>query len=121
MNELPQNLNSNTKLIDFFKKDVRNIDGKFFCEIYDGVFLHYRAGGNWRNEGLELHKKLSNALKNCLCNDETNAYKNSCRGCSSNSGLLLCGSCKKVYYCSEKCQKADWKTHRVVCKTESSS
>ena len=32
--------------------------------IYDNVFLHYRAGGNWRKEGLELHKLLSQKLKN---------------------------------------------------------
>ena len=69
IDELPPNLHDNTRLVEFFKSDVRNIDGKFFCEIYDGVFLHYRAGGNWRNEGLEMHKQLSNTLKNCLCND----------------------------------------------------
>lgn len=66
INELPNNLQHNTKLIEFFNNDTRNAHGNFFCEIYDGVFLHYRAGGNWRNEGLELHKKLSKSLKNCL-------------------------------------------------------
>ena len=66
MTELPTNLQHNIKLIEFFNNDVRNTRGKFFCEIYDGVFLHYRAGGNWMNEGLDLHKKLSKSLKNCL-------------------------------------------------------
>jgi hypothetical protein len=67
IDELPKNLEDNTKLIDFLKNDVRNINDKFFCEIYDDVFLHYRAGGNWMNEGLDLHKKLSIILKKCLC------------------------------------------------------
>jgi hypothetical protein len=67
IDELPKKLEDNTKLIDFLKNDVRNINDKFFCEIYDDVFLHYRAGGNWMNEGLDLHKKLSIILKNCLC------------------------------------------------------
>lgn len=67
INELPPNLEYNTKLIDFIKSDVRNTNNTFFCEIYDNVFLHYRAGGNWMNEGLDLHKKLSIMLKSCLC------------------------------------------------------
>tara|TARA_R110002126_G_scaffold69668_1_gene175683 strand:+ start:6708 stop:7550 length:843 start_codon:yes stop_codon:yes gene_type:complete len=66
LNELPKNLESNTKLIEFLKEDTRNVNNKFFCEIYDNVFLHYRAGGNWRREGLELHKILSEKLKDTL-------------------------------------------------------
>lgn len=66
INELPINLKNNTKLIDFIKNDVRNVNDKFFCEIYDNVFLHYRAGGNWRKEGLDLHSLLSQKLKNAL-------------------------------------------------------
>jgi hypothetical protein len=66
INELPKNLESNTKLIEFLKNDIRNVNNKFFCEIYDNVFLHYRSGGNWRKEGLELHKILSQKLKNTL-------------------------------------------------------
>jgi hypothetical protein len=66
MTELPNNLQYNKKLIDFLIKDPRNTNFKFFCEIYDNVFFHYRAGGNWRNEGLNLHKFLSQKLLNCL-------------------------------------------------------
>lgn len=66
INELPTNLKNNNKLINFFYNDLRNVNGKFFCEIYDDVFLHYRAGGNWRKEGLDLHNKLSQFLKNSL-------------------------------------------------------
>ena len=66
INKIPKNLESNTKLIEFLKNDIRNVNNKFFCEIYDNVFLHYRAGGNWRREGLELHKLLTKKLKNTL-------------------------------------------------------
>jgi hypothetical protein len=66
MNELPKNLQYNIKLVNFIKKDVRNVNDKFFCEIYDNVFLHYRAGGNWRKEGIELHQSLTQQLKRCL-------------------------------------------------------
>jgi len=66
ISEFPKNLEDNTKLIVFLKNDIRNVNNKFFCEIYDNVFLHYRAGGNWRKEGLDLHKLLSQKLKNTL-------------------------------------------------------
>ena len=46
--------------------DSRNVDSKFFSEIYDITFLHYRAGGNWRREGMDTHKKLTNMLKEAL-------------------------------------------------------
>ena len=60
--ELPTNLIENIPIIDFIKNDPRNSNNKFFCEIYDNVFLHYRAGGNWLNEGMDLHYNLSNNL-----------------------------------------------------------
>jgi hypothetical protein len=66
IDELPINLQKHTKLIDFIKNDARNPPDKFFCEIYDNVFLHYRAGGNWREEGMDIHKQLSLQLKKCL-------------------------------------------------------
>ncbi len=66
IDELPSNLRDSTKLIEFFEKDFRNQNGKYFCEIYDNIFLHYRAGGNWRGEGLEMHNKLSKELHSCL-------------------------------------------------------
>jgi hypothetical protein len=71
MDELPNSiLENNKKLIDFLQKDTRNENGKFFCEIYDNVFLHYRAGGNWRGEGLNFHNRLSQLLKECLVDNE---------------------------------------------------
>jgi hypothetical protein len=66
INQLPKKLEDNIKLIDFLKNDVRNVNDNFFCEIYDNIFLHYRAGGNWKKEGLDIHKLLSQKLKNTL-------------------------------------------------------
>jgi hypothetical protein len=64
--EIPETIKNNEKLVNFLVNDSRNINSKFFCEIYDNVFLHYRAGGNWRKEGLDLHKNLTNRLKEAL-------------------------------------------------------
>ena len=58
--------NNIKKLSNFFKEDLRNKDGKFFSEIYDNKFLHYRAGCNWIGEGIEFHKKNSQRLKEAI-------------------------------------------------------
>jgi hypothetical protein len=66
---LPENLKNKKDLIDFLNTDIRNKDNKYFCEIYDNVFLHYRAGGNWEKRGIDFHKNLTNKLKKLLLND----------------------------------------------------
>ena len=63
-NQYPQNLGD--ELLSFLENDTRNKDGKFFCEIYDNLFFHYRAGGNWRKEGKDIHNNLSKNLKSIL-------------------------------------------------------
>ena len=64
--ELPDHLKTQTDLLQFLKEDVRNVGGNFYCELYDDVFLHYRAGGNWNEEGMALHNRLSEKLRKCL-------------------------------------------------------
>ena len=66
IHQLPKRLQQNTALVTFLKNDMRNMNGTFFCELYDDIFLHYRAGCNWRGEGLEMHRKLTGMLKNAL-------------------------------------------------------
>lgn len=64
--EMPDNLKENKKMIEFLYSDPRNQDNKFYCEIYDNKFLHYRAGGNWEQRGMDLHIYLSYKLRNAL-------------------------------------------------------
>jgi len=49
-------------LSSFLTTDPRNTSGNFFCEIYDGSILHYRAGSNWENRAPGLHTKLTQDL-----------------------------------------------------------
>jgi hypothetical protein len=71
--EMPANLKlleNYPALLTFLQEDPRNTaynNGKFFCEIYDDVFLHYRAGGNWNKEGMTLHNALTAKLYDVLC------------------------------------------------------
>ena len=43
--------------------------------------------------------------------------ENVCAECggSGQPKLLVCSRCKKVQYCSQKCQKAHWKQHKAIC------
>jgi hypothetical protein len=66
ISEIPNHCMQNPALIEFLKKDRRNENGKLFCEIYDDVFLHYRAGGNWRQEGVNSHFEAAKQLRDIL-------------------------------------------------------
>lgn len=56
-------------------------------------------------------------LQLCRTMTDMKAYGESCTICDrkkakgSSEGLFKCGACKKVQYCSKKCQKIDWKQH----------
>lgn len=63
---LPDNLENNTQLVEFFKNDDRNVNSNFYCEIYDGKFLHYRGGGNWEKQDFNKHVSRSEQLMKCL-------------------------------------------------------
>jgi hypothetical protein len=61
--DMPSNLKANERLVRFLQNDTRNVNGKFFCELYDNKFFHYRAGGNWEKRNFKLHVDLSYQLK----------------------------------------------------------
>ncbi len=37
-------------------------------------------------------------------------------GCGATRGLLRCGGCGTVRYCSEACCKAHWREHKPACR-----
>ena len=51
-----------------------------------------------------------------------------CRNCNKmeqslkfQQSLLKCSRCKSTFYCSKECQVADWKSHKPICRPETSS
>jgi hypothetical protein len=61
--ELPENLRGREGLIRYLREDSRNKGDKYFCEIYDNIFLHYRGGCNWMGGGMTFHIEMANKLK----------------------------------------------------------
>jgi hypothetical protein len=51
---------------EFIVKDDRNINNKYYTEFYDGVFLHFRAGSNWKKEPGQVVKERFVKLTDCL-------------------------------------------------------
>lgn len=62
--DFPSNLDE--KIMKYCEEDIRNVDNKCFCEIYDKTFLHYRAGSNWTGFHMNIHTEMKNRLKSIL-------------------------------------------------------
>ena len=55
--DCPYSIKEKEELYNFIKSDSRNKDGKFFVELFDNCFMHYRGGGcNWMS-GLSWMKQ----------------------------------------------------------------
>lgn len=44
-----------------------------------------------------------------------NYYNKICNVCKIDCKIMRCSSCNIVGYCSKKCQKQDWKQHKISC------
>jgi hypothetical protein len=52
----------------------------------------------------------------CQIKFKTSALHKTCEICKThNDKMYLCSKCKGVYYCSQNCQKQDWKRHKQNC------
>jgi hypothetical protein len=63
--QIPPNIRD-SKLQSFLRNDIRNTNGKFWCELYNTNILHYRAGSNWNGEGKETHSYMTEQLLEAL-------------------------------------------------------
>jgi len=61
-----------------------------------------------------VHEKYMSNLYRC---PKTGLSYPPCNTCSTMKvKTKRCGGCVLVSYCSKKCQKKDWKTHKAICK-----
>ena len=56
------------RIKEFIVEDERNINDSYYTEFYDEVFLHFRAGSNWRKEPAHVVKQRINRFSDCLSN-----------------------------------------------------
>lgn len=50
-------LNIDMRWLDYIRHDDRNIDGKYFTELYDDTFFHFRAGSNWDKCSADIYEQ----------------------------------------------------------------
>jgi hypothetical protein len=60
--------------------------------------------------------KVSPSLKELNGITSEEAWRNMCSVCGEEDvKTKRCSGCKNIRYCSQKCQRADWKNHKRVC------
>ncbi len=55
-------LSCDTKWLQYIKHDVRNTGSQFYSELYDNIFFHFRAGGNWEKRGADEYESRVDLL-----------------------------------------------------------
>ena len=85
-----------------------NIFGEFNCEPFQinqfiTLDMMKKYQGDENSEKDEENTKIVENLRECS-------------NCTKLDSNYKCSKCKKVFYCSKKCQKEDWKSHKKICK-----
>jgi len=53
-------------VLDFCEEDIKNVNNKYWCEIYENRFLHLRAGSNWEGIAKSIHTSRTLKLNKLL-------------------------------------------------------
>jgi len=122
-----RNLNATKQKLGNIKNRMREIKKELQGDhkMTMGEFKQEQAQKRHRNENLpEIMRKLrTQERKNSRITAETKAIldtlenNTTCKYCTKwGNNLLVCSGCKKARYCSEGCQKKDWKRrHKSEC------
>lgn len=87
------------------RKKCTKISGTLhFVELLEPSGLRTKLPDNFREEDMYKHPITGQPYPPCsVCHNMKVKTKR-------------CDQCAIVYYCGRKCQKKDWKTHKVACK-----
>jgi hypothetical protein len=96
-----------------FKVDHETVQSLGKCP--DNLLKLLKARKVYAN--LNILALVSKSTEITISFDERPNYK--CANCPKLSeSFSVCGKCKSVYYCSIKCQRADWQRHKITCKSK---
>lgn len=59
-------LSCDTRWLNYIKNDPRNVEGRFYSELYDNTFFHFRAGGNWEKREADEYSGRVDTLANVI-------------------------------------------------------
>jgi len=94
-------------------------DSKDLFQRLDFTIDDLKEEAAWIRAAKEIHQKAPSKDEATEKIKEMLGAKTKAKSCARPEcrGMTTtrCSRCKKVYYCSRVCQKADWKTHKEQC------
>lgn len=98
-----------------------------FQDVYDSILIHFPALNELKFK-LKWHENIERVsskqfMKTRIdklpvsCGEIVDKKIHKCNLCRTESIHITqkCGACRKVYYCSESCQKLNWPYHKPTC------
>jgi hypothetical protein len=103
------------------KQEFRALVSCFHCGKCPGEMRFLAMGNNTKNVAVVGLCNEENCIECFLDWTKQDAFGEKslvCNICQTPAEKLFrCGRCKLAMYCSQKCQKADWKSHKPLCKS----
>lgn len=103
-------------IIDYISFDPYSLDQNEQLRIYLIAKLLEKGTNVDKNEIDQATKKGLNHVVDLLINFKPKKCNICKKTASFSNKLLLCGGCKKIFYCNKECQKKDWHKHKSICK-----
>ncbi len=97
----------NDILVNKEKEHLRNTNSSNFLDLHKPNNVFYRLPDNYfSKKGIIKNSTQSTLIQN---------KKRNCFVCNKLTSSR-CSRCKKIYYCSPKCQRQHWRKHKKICK-----
>ncbi len=91
------------QLLEYYKEIVKEL-----CKAHANIEIQDKQGKTILEKAQSTGPEIYEFFKSLK--------KRTCAQClEETDSLKLCGKCRKVGYCSELCQKNNWRAHKVIC------